>query len=168
MQIIFLITDSEGNGSDVMLELVYVASSDYFNTTNYFVDNNKDIIKNIGINTNADSMINNMSSSYNLSIYDQNNNKVANTAKVGTGMFLRASNEHDNPLFEGQLAVKGDVTGDGDISLTDVVKIKRHAADLEELQDIYEVAGNITGSGNIGLTDVVKMSRHYSGLETIQ
>lgn len=168
LQIIFLITDSEGNGSDVMLELVYVASSDYFNTTNYFVDNNKDIIKNIGINTNADSMINNMSSSYNLSIYDQNNNKVANTAKVGTGMFLRASNEHDNPLFEGQLAVKGDVTGDGDISLTDVVKIKRHAADLEELQDIYEVAGNITGSGNIGLTDVVKMSRHYSGLETIQ
>jgi subtilisin family serine protease len=63
--------------------------------------------------------------------------------------------------------IKGDVTGDGQITLTDLVRVSRHLAGVQILTGAYFKAGDVTGSGAPSLTGLVKISRHLAGLEVI-
>ena len=90
------------------------------------------------------------------------------TGNVGTGMIARVLNEYDYNLLDLDVVVKGDVSGDGNISITDLVKVKRHLAEEENLTGVYEVAGNITDTGEIGITDLVKIARDVAKIEEVK
>ena len=83
-------------------------------------------------------------------------------------MIARVIDENDNNLLDLDVVVKGDVSGDGNISITDLVKVKRHLSKDEELNGVYEVAGNITDTGEIGITDLVKISRDVAKIQEVQ
>ena len=83
-------------------------------------------------------------------------------------MIARVIDENDNNLLDLDVVVKGDVSGDGNISITDLVKVKRHLSEDEELTGVYEVAGNITDTGEIGITDLVKISRDVAKIQEVQ
>lgn len=149
--------------------ITFVDSKDYFpNLTKYVIDNGNDIIKNIKKNTSVADFINDMSVANNgkVKIYEKTGTNEA-TGNVGTGMIAKVLNEYDRNLLDLDVVVKGDVTGDGSISITDLVKTKRDLANLEKLTGVYSTAGDITGSGSIGITDLVKMSRDVAEIEEI-
>lgn len=150
--------------------VTFVDSKDFFqNLTKYFVDNVNDLIKNISKNTNVEDFTKNVDIKDNgkVKIFDTNGTTEIN-GKIGTGMIARVVNEYDENVLDLDVVVKGDVTGDGNISVTDLAKIKRHLAGNEKLTGVYETAGNITDSGSVSITDLVKISRDVAKIQEVK
>ena len=61
----------------------------------------------------------------------------------------------------------GDVTGDGAISLADLLKVKRQVVGAAQLDGWYRVAGDINGDGSVGLADLLRLKQHIVGKKTI-
>ena len=83
-------------------------------------------------------------------------------------MLARVMNEYEQSILDMDIVVKGDVSGDGNISVTDLVKVKRHLAKVQELDGVYEIAGNVTETGSVGITDLVKISRDVAKIEEVE
>ena len=91
----------------------------------------------------------------------QNNNTVAtgNTVQI-----LKA----DGSVFESYvIAVKGDVSGDGKISLLDLSKVQGHLLKIQTLSDAYAVAADVSGDSKISLLDLSKIQGHLLKLQSI-
>ena len=58
---------------------------------------------------------------------------------------------------------KGDINGDGKISILDIVKLQRIIVGL----DASDMACDINGDGKVSVLDIVKLQRHIVGIETI-
>lgn len=93
---------------------------------------------------------------------DKNNKELSDETKLGTGMKVKLET---GEIYE--IIVVGDVNGDGQISITDMTKIKKHIIQKEILQGVYEKAGNIDNDSKIGVTDLAKMKKVLVGLTTI-
>lgn len=97
---------------------------------------------------------------------DYGNNTVKITCKAENG----SEREYViNIVRQGSKPVaKGDINGDGTISLPDLVAIKRHILGFEILTDDKFKAADIDDSGSISLADYVKVKRHILGFELIK
>jgi len=152
------------------MTIEFVDSKDFFKEiANYVIDNTMDIIKGIKKQTDVIAFNDNIeiSDNGNIMVYDKDE-KIVDTDYVGTGMIARIVDEYEMSLFDMDVVVKGDVNGDGDLSLTDLVKVKKHLTETEMLDGVYEIAGNVTDTGEIGLTDLVKMKRDVAEIEELK
>lgn len=59
--------------------------------------------------------------------------------------------------------VMGDVTGDGEVAMNDVVKLARAVSGTLELTKEEVQRGDVTGDGIIAMGDVVKLARFVAG-----
>lgn len=57
--------------------------------------------------------------------------------------------------------ILGDVNKDGNISLTDVIKLLKYYLSIEKLDSDVEVIGDMNSDGSITLTDVIKLLKIY-------
>lgn len=139
------------------------------NVNKYFIDNASDLIKNIGKKTSVIDFVNNIDVADNgkIKVYDKTG-KNEITGNIGTGMIVRLTDKYDNNMLDLDAVVKGDVSGDGNISITDLVKVTRHLSGDEVLGGIYEVAGNVSDTGKIGITDLVKISRDVAKIQEVK
>ena len=80
---------------------------------------------------------------------------------VGTGMTAVSSGGSVT------IVVTGDVSGDGKITITDVVKLQKAVVGSASLTGAYAKAGDISGDGKITITDVVQAAQVTVGQRTI-
>ena len=80
---------------------------------------------------------------------------------VGTGMTAVSSSATVT------IVVTGDVSGDGKITITDVVKLQKSVVGSASLTGAYAKAGDISGDGKITITDVVQAAQVTVGQRTI-
>ena len=59
--------------------------------------------------------------------------------------------------------VRGDVTGDGDVTIADVVKVNRHVAGKITMTAAEQQAADVTDDGDVTIADVVKLNRYVAG-----
>lgn len=100
-------------------------------------------------------------------ILSVNNVELSSTDKVGTGVKVQLLDRHGEVVSEFTIVIKGDISGDGEITITDLVKAKRHLAGLDNYTGVFQLAGDVSKTGAISITDVVKICRHVAGLEVI-
>ncbi|MBQ7140552.1 MAG: dockerin type I repeat-containing protein [Bacilli bacterium] len=166
-----VVLDEEGFGiSWGEIDIEYVDSKKYFPTDiPYVIDNAKDLIKSIKKETSVNDFVASLDikDSGNIKVYDKTGTEEI-TDNVGTGMIARITDEYNNNIMDLDVVVKGDVSGDGNISITDVVNVARHVADINKLDGIYEIAANVTDTGTIGLTDLVQISQDVAGIKEVQ
>lgn len=104
---------------------------------------------------------------------DQNNvqltkdgKELSNTSPVGTGTQVQL-------MFEGKvfkswtIIVKGDINGDANISITDMVAVKAHILKKETLTDAKAQAADVNGDGTISITDFIQIKSHVLGKQKI-
>ena len=129
-----------------------------------------DIISGISTGTTADNYLSNFSltSGASLIAKSADGTPLAPDQKIATGTITILLDKHDNAVQEYLVLIKGDINGDGEITITDLVKAKRHLAGLETYSGVYQMAGDITSTGAINITDVVKICRHIAGLGDIE
>lgn len=61
----------------------------------------------------------------------------------------------------------GDINNDKKISITDLVKLRRHLAGLETIDNSYLRLADVNKDTKISITDLVKLRRYLAGLEAI-
>lgn len=101
-------------------------------------------------------------------------NKVTITVNAQNGStrkyvitIVRGSSQGGGESSEPSETKKGDVNGDGKISVLDIVKIQRVLVGLDTPDDETKKACDINGDGKISVIDIVKLQRHIVGIETL-
>ena len=79
----------------------------------------------------------------------------------------RLIDEYDRNFINIGIAVQGDTTGDGNISITDLVKVKKHLLETEELTDVYEAAADVDETAGVSITDLINMCKDVTGIKEL-
>ncbi|NLC44083.1 MAG: SpoIID/LytB domain-containing protein, partial [Clostridiales bacterium] len=86
---------------------------------------------------------------------------------VATGDILQLKNSTDAVFKEYPLVIYGDVNGDGDISLFDLLRVQRYLLGTTSLEGAYLSAADVSKDGVITLLDLLRVQRHLLGTQTI-
>lgn len=147
--------DVIGTGSKAIVNIKQI-SSDKYNITE------ENIITGVDANTTVSDLKSNITGSENAVIKDKNGNIISSNNKIGTGATVEIPGEEPFTVI-----VKGDINGDGQITVTDLSKIKLHIVELEILQEPYKTAADTNGDGKLTITDVSKMKQVIVGNESL-
>ena len=90
-----------------------------------------------------------------IKIYDKNNNELNYNSLIGTGSTLKVNNSTYN------IAVAGDLTGEGTVNLGDVSKLYNAYKGKTTLTGAYLNAGRVTNSSGLSLGDVSKIYNFF-------
>ena len=68
-----------------------------------------------------------------------------------------------------KVVIYGDVNGDGEINVLDMIKVNRHILGLDKLSGTYLVAADANHKGDgLNVLDMIYINRHALGLSTIK
>jgi len=86
---------------------------------------------------------------------------ILNSAVTGTGVTVTVG----ETTYE--LVILGDVSGDGNITPADYVKIKNNIMGSNVLEGSYKLSADVNGDGNITPADYVKVKNHIMNVSRI-
>lgn len=144
-----------GTGSTATVNIKKVSSEKYEIT-----ENNQ--IKGVELNTTVDQLKANIIGSENATIKDANGNVITSNSKVGTGTTVSIPGEEPFTVI-----IKGDVDGDGAITMMDIAKIQLNIVKIEMLEGAYLIAGDVDVTEGISILDLAKVLLHYVGIESL-
>ncbi len=134
----------------------------------YFNDKLAGIIPNTKL-TDLESNINILSNET-TKIFDANDNEIIGDSKgvinAATGMYVQIF-EGNTVMSTKEIVVYGDVSGDGDINIEDLLQIKKHLLNITQLDDAYKTAGDFNYKGSISVSDLIILKKHLIGVQTI-
>lgn len=97
-----------------------------------------------------------------------NSSGEQNNSIVCTGDVVQIKKADGSLLANYHIAVKGDVSGDGKISLLDLSKVQRHLLQIEEVVYTNALAADVSGDGKVSLLDLSIIQRHLLQIESIK
>jgi len=134
-------------------------------TTNTIIDNNTEIsnfykiennyIKEIAQKTTVSQFLKNINIT--TSVVNRKENILKSTEYVGTGDTIKIGNKTYT------LIVTGDNSGDGQVTIMDLMKVKRHIVGSTQLNNIQKMASDLNKDNKINITDNVRMIRIIVG-----
>ena len=130
-------------------------------------ENNTKYIENIPLDTTIEELKENIETNGVIEV-DKRKNKVTNENLIlGTGMIIKVKLDGQEETYEA--VVTGDITGDGQISIADVLRLARYNAKLDKnVTGAYLRATEVVSDGNIGsISDILKLSRVLAKLDNI-
>ena len=92
-------------------------------------------------------------------------NKTSGSMKTGDVVKIYRTDGTEYASYT--VVIWGDVTGDGAISLADLLKVKRLIVGAAGLSGWYYTAGDINGDGSVGLADLLRLKQHIVGKKRI-
>ena len=119
-------------------------------------------IKNISKGLTANDLITNIkrnSPSANVLITSPTGAALQSTAVLATGQQLNirtAANEDKTYT----LVVIGDTSGDGDVTILDLLQVQKHILNSKALTNAYFEAGDTSGDGKITILDLLQIQKH--------
>ena len=131
-----------------------------FNNLEVKLSNN--YIKNITKDTKVNDLITNIkrnSPSAIITITNSSGSLLASTDKLATGQILniKTANNENRDLV---LIVKGDTSGDGNVTILDLLQIQKHILNSKKLSNAYFEAGDTSGDGKITILDLLQVQKH--------
>lgn len=91
-----------------------------------------------------------------------------NTGTLATGNKLEVYDSSDKLVKTYEIVIYGDVNGDGDINVLDMIRVNRHVLELGKLSGSYLQAADANRDGNANVLDMIYINRHVLGLATIK
>ncbi len=84
------------------------------------------------------------------------------TGTIGTGMKLKTSDGKEYTLV-----VRGDSSGDGEVSSTDILNVKQTAVGIRTQKDYDLYAIDLNDDGQITVTDVLNLKQYFVGIPVV-
>lgn len=97
-----------------------------------------------------------------LKIYNIDGNELIDTDIVGTGCTIKlviSGIEYDSKI----LIIKGDVNGDGEVGVADIIKLRLHILESALLTNIEKEAADTNSDNDIGVADLIQIRGHILG-----
>ena len=107
-------------------------------------------------------LLNNISTTSEVKIYNKSNQEIGANEKIATGMRLVLNN---NTSYD--LIVNGDISGNGMIDLLDLSQIKYSIIDEVNLDSLSMKAADVNQDGNITISDMVLIIQDIIGLKKL-
>ena len=98
----------------------------------------------------------------------KNSKGESKIGNVATGDILVILHTDGSVFKSFTIIVKGDINGDGKISLIDLARVQRHILEIELQAGVYFNAADVSGDGKISLLDLAKVQRHLLEIELIK
>ena len=117
-------------------------------------------------NTTLADFIANCKTNGKITIYKQDGTELKDNELVGTGMTLK--DEKGTKFITISIAVTGDLDGNGEIDITDLVKVRQNIQQIKEITGVYLKAGDINEDESADITDLVKIRKHIQEIEYIK
>ena len=157
---------TEGNINGGMIIKIYYGNEvvDEYEVTNEYlefgeslnIDNEVNIIEKLPRNLKLKDFISLIRTSGSIEVRN-NNELLSDESVIGTGSKLKITLSSRN--IEYTLSVRGDVTGNGQAKMADVMKIATHIIEGNVISgNAFERAADITGDGKIKMNDVMKLA----------
>ena len=136
--------------------------------TGYNLDSDNMYISGVKAGDNAGTVLGNVRTQ-NATAYicNRNGDRKGDGDIIATGDRLVINDNSGNEYTSYTFVVYGDINGDGEIDLIDIVKIKRHILELSQLKGEFLRAADINRDGEIDLIDIVAVKRHILGMKEI-
>ena len=135
----------------------------YFSSIKYEIG--EDYVSKVSPNTSVDEFLDNMNTNGTAKIYNLNGQEVIGSALVGTGYTLQV--EFNGTTYEYEIVVRGDIDGNGKITVTDLSMLNQHIVRRITLTGAKEKAADIEYSGKITVTDLSMMNQALVGRITL-
>ena len=140
----------------------YEITDEYLDLSLLNIDEDKDLIKNLTLGTKVSEFKEKISTSGIITVVDKNNNELSNDKLITSGSKVKIELASDT--YEYTLSVKGDVTGTGTSTVSDVGKLYQYLKGKITMEDCYIEAGNVVGEEiEIKVNDVGKLYQYIKG-----
>jgi len=134
----------------------YEITDEYLDLSLLNVDEYQDLIKNLTLGIKVSEFKEKISTSGNVTIVDKNNNELTDDKLITSGSKVKIELTSDS--YEYTLSVKGDVTGTGTSTVSDVAKLYQYLKKKIDMEECYKEAGNVVSTDNeIKINDVAKL-----------
>ncbi len=152
--------------------IVSTVKNNYFAVNNgitfpntYNIDKTNMIVSNIKNGITVNDFINSISSNSTLNIIDNNNNIVTDLENIKTGYRLKVAFDNTSDYYK--LSVKGDVLGEGTLTINGAKTVARHITDKNVFKDnVFLLAADYDNNGSIKINDITKMVRDYNNTQS--
>ncbi len=124
---------------------------------------NNSYISGIALGTDVSTLINNIkkqSANANVIIKDCNGN-VKTSGKFGTGYSVYISSGGTSKTYN--VVIYGDVNGDGDITILDLLRVQKIILNTTNLSAVYRSAADVNKDGSVTILDLLKVQKHILG-----
>ncbi len=108
-------------------------------------------------NTTLEDYINNLKTNGTVKVIKQDGNELGEGELVGTGMTLQVTKDEEK--IELQIAVMGDLDGNGRVTATDLATINQAVLELVELENEYALAGDFDENNRFTATDLAQLNQ---------
>ena len=96
------------------------------------------------------------------------NGAVKNTGKVCTGDKVVLKDAEGKAVFSYNIVIYGDVNGDGNASIKDLLIIKKYLLGAGTIEGVYLYAADVNRDGSdVSIKDILVLQKYILGVSTI-
>lgn len=130
-------------------------------------NNSNNVVSGMTLGTDMANIIATVKNKYQLATISVKNSAGSNkiSGAIATGDKITITNNGTTTTFT--VSVKGDVNGDGKISISDYAKVKSHILGTSKVSNEYLKAADANGDGKISISDYAKIKSHILGTSKI-
>lgn len=96
-------------------------------------------------------------------ITDKNDKAVSSSAYMATGYKITISTLLETKAYK--ISVTGDTSGDGKVTILDLLQIQKHIKKLTTLKDEYLLAADTSGDSKVTILDLLQVQKHIKKIK---
>jgi Cysteine protease len=148
--------NSNGHTSESMIDITFFTSSNPYKSSNGYLYLPEELLRT--------KLLTDMryTASTTVTIHENGTNNTITPTTMGTGMIIKLTNGTEKINYNA--IIMGDVVGDGNVSSSDALLIRRHAVELSNLDGVFYAAGDVDGDGELTSMDALIIRRYIVGL----
>lgn len=136
-----------------------IASSSYVINNTYLTKINNST----KIQTIIDDLIKNGAKS--VSVTNSSNNIVSNDSLLATNQKITINTAIDTKSYT--VVVKGDTSGDGNVTILDLLQVQKHIKKLSTLKNANFLAADTSGDGAVTILDLLQIQKHIKKVKSL-
>lgn len=95
--------------------------------------------------------------------------KAKTSGVMATGDKLHLRYKDSGSIYKTyNIVIYGDINGDGDITIVDLLRIQKHLLNTSKLSGAYLTAGDVSKDGAVTILDLLRVQKHLLGTAYIQ
>ena len=127
---------------------------------NITINNNN--ITNIKYNTSVSSILNKINKDgVSASIKNNKGQVISNNTLIGTGSTLTIKTSSETKTYT--FVITGDTSGDGKITILDLLQVQKHIKGDKKLSNAYLQAGDTSKDNKVTILDLLQVQKHIKG-----
>ena len=151
---------SQNNPSDNNNTQTQVTVDDITKNTNLTIKDNN--ITNIKNSTSASTIIDKITSyGATVTIKDKDGKQVTGSNLIATGYTISITINNETKTFS--FVINGDTSGDGKVTILDLLQVQKHIKGDKKLSNSYLLAGDTSGDGKVTILDLLQVQKHIKG-----